>query len=107
MTRKALATQMAQLMKAEAKSGLSKKAFCAEHNIPVAKFYYWQRRLSQEEQEPPVPAGFTPLSVRPAAELELRLPGGQWISVRTQSSDALRVLLDAIGKGHFRTARYQ
>jgi hypothetical protein len=94
MTRKALATQMAQLMKAQTKSGLSKKAFCAKHDIPAAKFYYWQRRLSQEEQEPPVPAGFTPLSVRSSAELELRLPGGTWIGVRTQSSDALRVLLE-------------
>ena len=96
MTRKALAAQMARLIEAQAKSGLSKKAFCAKHDIPVAKFYYWQRRLSQEEQEPPVPARFTPLSVRPAADLELRLPGGTWIGVRTQSSDALRVLLDAI-----------
>ena len=100
MTRKALATQMAQMIEAQAKSGLSKKAFCAEHDIPVAKFYYWQRRLSLEDQEPPVPAGFTSLSVRPAAELELRLPDGRWIGVRTQSSDALRVLLDAIGVDH-------
>jgi len=97
MTRKALATQLVQLLEAQAKSGLSKKAFCAEHDITVAKFYYWQRRLSQEEQEP---QGFTPLAVRPAAELELRLPGGQWISVRPQSSDALRVLLDAIATDH-------
>ena len=97
MTRKALVTQMVQLMEAQAKSGLSKKAFCAEHDIPVAKFYYWQRRLSKEEQDS---AGFTSLSVRPATELELRLPDGRWIGVRTQSSDALRVLLDAIGVDH-------
>jgi hypothetical protein len=96
MTRKALATQMAQLLEAQAKSGLSKKAFCAEHDIPVAKFYYWQRRLSQEEQVSSALSGFTPLSVRSSAELELRLPDGQWIGVRAQSSDALRVLLDAI-----------
>ncbi len=90
MTRKARAEQMAQLIEAQAKSGLSKKAFCAKHDIPVAKFYYWQRRLSQEEQESPVPAGFTPLSVRPAADLELRLPGGQWIGVRTQCFGPLK-----------------
>ena len=100
MKRKARAAQMAQLIEAQAKSGLSKKAFCAEHNISVANFYYWQRRLSEEEQEPSVASGFTTLSVRPAAELELRLPGGQWIGVRTQSSDALRVLLDALTADH-------
>ena len=100
MTRKARAEQMAQLIEAQAKSGLSKKAFCAEHDIALAKFYYWQRRLSQEEQVPPAPSGFTPLSVRPAADLELRLPDGQWIGVRTQSSDAMRVLLDAIATDH-------
>ncbi len=100
MTRKALAAQMARLIEAQAKSGLSKKAFCAEHDIPVAKFYYWQRRLSQEEQVSSAPSGFTPLSVRPAADLELRLPDGRWIGVRTQSSDALRVLLDAIATDH-------
>ncbi len=62
MTRKALAAQMARLIEAQAQSGLSKKAFCAKHDIPVAKFYYWQRRLSQEEQEPPVPSVFrTPI----------------------------------------------
>lgn len=100
MTRKARAEQMAQLIEAQAKSGLSKKAFCAEHDIALAKFYYWQRRLSQEEQEPPAPSGFTPLSVCPAADLELRLPSGQWIGVRTQSSDTMRVLLDAIATDH-------
>ncbi len=74
MTRKALAAQMAQLFKAQAKSDLSKKAFCVQHDIPFAKFYYWQRRLSQEEQESPVTLGSTPLSIRPAAELELPFP---------------------------------
>ncbi|NRB62286.1 MAG: hypothetical protein HRU40_04510 [Saprospiraceae bacterium] len=63
----------------------------------MAQFYNWQRRLSQEEQEPLVPSGFTPLSVHPAADLELRLSGGTWIGVCIQSSDVLRVLLDAIG----------
>ena len=97
MTRKALATQMAQMIEAQAKSGLSKKAFCNEQGISVANFYYWQRRLSEEEQDS---EGFTALSVRPAAELELRLPDGRWIGVRTQSSEALRILLDALSVDH-------
>ena len=82
MTRKARVEQMAQLIEAQAKSGLSKKAFCAKHNISIAKFYYWQRRLSEEKKEPPVHPGFNTLSIRPAAELELCLLGGQWIGVR-------------------------
>jgi hypothetical protein len=98
MKRKVRAAQMAQMIEAQAKSGLSKKAFCSEQGISVANFYYWQRRLSQDDEQEL--QGFTALSVRPAAELELRLPDGQWVGVRTQSSDALRVLLDAIATDH-------
>ena len=76
MKREVRAAQIAQMIEAQAKSGLSKKAFCNEQGISVANFYYWQRRLSEEEQDS---EGFTALSVRPAADLELCLPDGQWI----------------------------
>lgn len=77
MKRKARAEQMAQLIEAQAKSGLSKQAFCTRHDIPLARFYYWQRRLCEVESTPAFSPGFTALSVCPAAELELRLPTGQ------------------------------
>lgn len=100
MKRKARAEQMAQLIEAQAKSGLSKQAFCTRHDIPLARFYYWQRRLCEVESTPAFSPGFTALSVCPAAELELRLPTGQWIGVRVQSADALGLLLKAMEQDH-------
>ena len=92
------AEQMAQVLEEQAASGLSKKAFCAERGIHPAKFYYWQRRLQAPESSPTTVAGFTELPVRTLPELEVRLPNGQWIEVRTGSARALGLLLEAISQ---------
>jgi hypothetical protein len=39
-------------------SGLTVKAFCANHQINEAKFYYWKRRLKEELS---CKAGFIPM----------------------------------------------
>jgi hypothetical protein len=39
-------------------SGLTAKAFCANHQINEAKFYYWKRRLKEELS---TKAGFIPM----------------------------------------------
>jgi hypothetical protein len=39
-------------------SGLTAKAFCANHQINEAKFYYWKRRLKEELS---IKAGFIPM----------------------------------------------
>ena len=97
MKNKSRAEEMAQVLEAQAVSGLSKKAYCEEHGIAPSMFYYWQRRLNEAESGPEEEPGFAQLAVRPSAELEVRLPGGKWIGVRASSASALSILLEAIG----------
>ena len=92
--------EMAQLLKEQASSGLSKKAFCADRGIPAARFYYWQKRLKDRETnltQVEEPGGFHRIKVKRETELEVRLPGGPWIGVRTDSPEGLRLFLQAIG----------
>lgn len=98
MKNKIRAEEMAQVLEAQAASGLSKKAFCEEHGIAPSMFYYWQRRLVEAadkvgEEE----SCFTQVSVGPWSELEIRLPGGRWIGVRAGSVSVLRLVLEAMG----------
>ena len=100
MEKESRARRMAQILEEQSSSGLSKKAFCAERGIHPAKFYYWQRRLQSPESSPTAEAGFTELPVGTLPELEVRLPSGQWIEVRTGSARALGLLLEAISRAH-------
>lgn len=100
MENESRAIRMAQILEEQAASGLSKKAFCAQRGIHPAKFYYWQRRLQDPESCPTTEAGFTELPMRTFPELEVRLPSGQWIEVRTGSARALGLLLEAISQAH-------
>lgn len=100
MKNKSRAEEMAQVLAAQAASGLSKKAFCEEHGIAPSMFYYWQKRLSEAESGAGEEPGFTQLAVQPPAELEVRLPGGQWIGLRAASSGALGLFLEAICQKH-------
>jgi hypothetical protein len=94
------AEEVAQLLEEQASSGMSKKAFCEARGLAPSMFYYWQRRLSEAPAMAGQEPGFTQLEVRPGAELEVRLPGGQWLGVRASSAGALRLLLEAIGQRH-------
>lgn len=61
-------------------SGLSQAAFCRQRKIPIWRFTWWKKRLSEERR---VQAGglFVPVRVAPSpassAELELTLRGGR------------------------------
>ena len=96
MKRKALARKMADMISAQAESGKTKKAFCEEQGIPLPRFYYWQRRLSEIEQSDAMDSGFTALKVCYAEDFEIRLKNGHWLGVRTSSAEALRLLIDVI-----------
>ena len=100
MKSKVRAEEMAQVLEAQAASGLSKKAFCEAHGIAPSMFYYWQKRLGEAESGPEREAGFTQLAVQPPAELEVRLPGGQWVGVRAGSASALGLFVEAISQAH-------
>ena len=65
------------LLKAQASSGLSIKAFCAERDLKEASVYSWRKRLSLQEANGMVQ--FSPISIeRPAfgGDIRLTLPGG-------------------------------
>lgn len=100
MKNKSRAEEMAQVLESQSASGLSKKAFCAKHGIAPSMFYYWQKRLNECESSPAEEPGFAQVVVRPLAELEVRLPSGQWIGLRATSARALGLLLEAIGQGY-------
>jgi hypothetical protein len=90
------AEEMAQILSAQSSSGMSKQAYCEKHGITPSMFYYWQKRLQGTPVQERAP-GFSRLQIaQPKAELEFCLPGGQWLKVRTSSSVALGLLLEAL-----------
>lgn len=86
--------EMERLLAEQAASGQSKKDFCASRQIKPATFYYWQRRI-KEEQEPT--GGFQQL--RPSsgmATVKLTLPGGTGVGIEGDDFEALAALIYAI-----------
>ena len=65
-------------------SGLSVRAFCAQHGLATASFYHWRRVLERRATERPA---FVPVQVvadtppPQASALELVLPDGRAIRV--------------------------
>ncbi len=85
-----------QVLEAWQQSGLSVRAFCAQHQVSEPSFYTWKRNLQPRDQQPipPVPAAtdaaanplptFAPVRLvgEPApALLELALPSGHRLRV--------------------------
>jgi hypothetical protein len=85
----------ADLMVAQSKSGQSKLDFCAKQQINLATFYYWKKRL--REQETPITTGFTQVEVSPIRKIEVQLSSGQWLAIRSVDADLLAEVLIKIG----------
>jgi hypothetical protein len=85
----------ADLMVAQSKSGQRKLDFCAKQQINPATFYYWQKRL--REQETPIATGFTQVEVSPIRKIEVQLSSGQWLAIRSVDADLLAEVLIKIG----------
>lgn len=66
-------------------SGLSRKAFCKQHNIAYATFNYWFKRFNTV-----VDSGFTEVSVQPgmAGYCEVIFPSGVRITFQREPSVA-------------------
>ena len=94
MTNDARAQAWAQVLSAQADSGLSKKAFCAEHQINVATFYYWQKRFREATQASS--AGFTRVQVVDELQLTICLAKGD-ITLRSECIDTLAQVILALG----------
>jgi transposase-like protein len=71
-------------------SGLSVRAFCQRHRLPVPSFYAWRRTLRQRDGQTPqvaAPVTFLPVHVRhhdpadPPPALELVLANGRCLRI--------------------------
>jgi hypothetical protein len=87
-----------EILRRQARSGLSVAAFCRRSRIPQASFYAWRRKLRGG-------AAFTEVRVAPESALvtralELVLPGGWSIVVRPGFDRAtLLALVEALARG--------
>ena len=43
--------QWSEIIQAQLNSGMNKKDWCRENNVPEKQFFYWQRRVRQELYE--------------------------------------------------------
>jgi len=93
MTNDARAQAWAQVLSDQAGSGLTKKAFCAEHQINVATFYYWQKRFREAAQASS--SGFTRLQVADEHELTICLATGN-VTLRSERTETLAQVILAL-----------
>lgn len=75
-------------------SGTSQKAYCEAHNLSLANFGYWKRRLAPVE---PAAGKLIPVRVSsPSTAIIVRLPGGVELSVPVATlEDVLPVITRA------------
>lgn len=92
MTSQSKTQKWAELLAAHAASGLTKKAFCTQHNLNMATFYRWQRKLSGPELTAP---GFVKLEPRAVHDVTICLPQGE-VTLRSHSTATLAELLIAL-----------
>jgi len=74
--------QWAKRMRAFERSGLSRRAWCAQEKVPLSTLDYWRRRLRLREAEPalvPVVVDAAPKAPHieiALGDVQLRLPSG-------------------------------
>ena len=79
-------------------SGQSVREFCAQRRLPESGFHYWRRELQRRDAESalsPAPA-FVPVTVRPAATIEVRCPSGHVVTLPNAEIETLRRLFAAL-----------
>ena len=86
----------AEILKAQAASGQSKKDFCAEQGINAATFYTWQRKLRDTSViGDKLTAGFMRLTPGFEHELTICLAQGE-VKVRSHSCQTLAQVLQSL-----------
>lgn len=73
-----------KLIRAQAASGLTIKAFCAEQKVSLYQFYKWNQRLRKEARTQPPASGFIklfPSADAPASPIRIRITEQIWIEV--------------------------
>ena len=81
---------MFQLVEQCHSSSKSNKEFCEQHEVTLAKFYYWQKRYWENQQ----PEGFLPVKIgkgrKTSAEpVRIHYPNGVVIHLPAQADPAL------------------
>jgi transposase-like protein len=82
-------------------SGLTVREFCRRRQVTEASFYSWRRELRQRDGKPmpfSTPA-FVPVTVVPAATVEVRCPSGHVVTVPNADFGMLRHLFAALAEG--------
>ncbi len=79
-------------------SGLTVREFCRQRQITEPSFYSWRRELRRREAKPARSAGpaFVPVTVVPAARIEVRCPSGHVVTVPNADLGTLRQLFAAL-----------
>lgn len=90
-----------RLLRGQAQSGLSVRAWCDRHAVRVSAFYWWRTRLAQRDRAaaPFVPVRVTaePAAVASAGRIEIVLTGNRCVRLvgpvdRQALADVLTVL---------------
>ena len=79
-------------------SGLSVRQYCRRHGLAEPSFYYWRRELRQRDARrtaSSVPA-FVPVTVAPAAALEVRCPSGHVVTLPVADAATVRAVFAAL-----------
>jgi hypothetical protein len=93
------------------KSRQSVVAFCRQEGVSQPTFYFWRKRLAQAVEPTPrslEPAGFRPVRLLPAANVDVRLPGGTQLIVPLSDPEGLRLVIETLARvdaDHAREAR--
>jgi hypothetical protein len=75
-------------------SGLSARQYCIRHELKEASFYYWRREIQRRDARrvPSQSPEFVPVTVLPAATLEVRCPSGHVVTLPMADATTLRML---------------
>ena len=75
-------------------SGLLVKEFCANEGIYASRFYYWQKKLRDQQQEADQPSGFVPIIFnKPKTPINNTNYGGKPLSEKQQDcGDVIKIV---------------
>lgn len=81
------------------RSGRTVREFCVQRRLPESAFHYWRRELLRRDAEPASSSqpAFVPVTVLPAATVEVRCPSGHVVTLPNAEAETLRRLFAALG----------
>jgi transposase-like protein len=79
-------------------SGLSVRQYCRRHGLAEPSFYHWRHELQQRDARPTAaaPPAFVPVTVVPAAAVEVRCPTGHVVTLPAADAATLRAVFAAL-----------